>query len=290
MIFARRRRSALPGFRLTMGLTLVYLCLMVLIPLSTVFVKSGGMVRQDFIETITRPNVVAAFKLSLYTSLVAALVNLVFGLLVAWVLVRYKFPGRRILDALVDLPFALPTAVAGIVLTTLYAPTGWLGQYLSGTGFIGKHFGPDGIKVAYEPLGIIVALVFIGIPFVVRTVQPVLEDLDAEIEEASASLGATRMQTFRRVIFPMILPALLTGFALAFARAVGEYGSVVFISGNLPMKTEIAPLTIMSELEQYNVPGATAIALVMLVGSFVMLLIVNLLQHWSSKRTGVVGA
>lgn len=290
MIFARRRRSALPGFRLTLGITLVYLCLMVLIPLSTVFVKSASMTSKDFWGIVTRPSVVAAFKLSLWTSLVAACVNLVFGLLVAWVITRYKFPGRRILDALVDLPFALPTAVAGICLTTLYAPTGWIGQYLTGTGFIGKHFGPDGIKVAYAPMGIVVALVFIGIPFVVRTVQPVLEDLDEEIEEAAASLGATRRQTFIRVIAPTILPALLTGFALAFARAVGEYGSVVFISGNLPMKTEIAPLAIMSELEQYNVPGATAIALVMLAGSFVMLLIVNLLQYWSSKRTGVVGA
>jgi len=285
-----RKRSALPGFRLTMGLTLVYLCLMVLIPLSTVFAQSVSMTREKFMATIEQPNVIAAFKLSLVTAFAAAVVNLIFGFLVAWVLVRYKFPGRRIFDALVDLPFALPTAVAGICLTTLYAPTGWIGQYLAPTGFIGKHFGPDGIQVAYQPLGIVVALVFIGIPFVVRTVQPVLEDLDAEIEEASASLGATRFQTFWRVITPMILPALLTGFALAFARAVGEYGSVVFISGNLPMKTEIAPLAIMSELEQYNVPGATAIALVMLVASFFMLLIVNLLQHWSSKRTGVVGA
>jgi sulfate transport system permease protein len=263
-----------------MGLTLAYLSLMVLIPLSTVFVKSSALTVDRFIHTVTRPNVLAALKLSFGTALAASLVNVVFGLLVAWVLARYQFPGKRIVDGLVDLPFALPTAVAGICLTAVYSQNGWVGQFLE----------PRGIKVAFAPLGIVVALIFIGIPFVVRTVQPVLEDLDEEIEEAAASLGANRFQTFYRVIAPTVLPALLTGFAMAFARAVGEYGSVVFISGNLPMKTEILPLVIMSKLEQFDIPGATAIAVVMLVISFVMLLLINMLQHWSSRRTGVKGA
>jgi sulfate transport system permease protein len=273
----RRRRSILPGFGLTMGITLVYLALIVLIPLSAVFLKTATQGWGRFWDTITDPQAVAAYRLSFGASALAALINAVFGLLVAWVLARYRFPGRRLVDGLVDLPFALPTAVAGICLTTVYAGNGWLGQYLE----------PRGIKVAFAPLGVLVALVFIGLPFVVRTVQPVLEDLDVEIEEAAAGLGASRWQTIRRVLAPTIAPALLTGFALAFARALGEYGSVVFISGNLPMKTEIAPLLIMSKLEQYDYAGATAIAVVMLVASFVLLLLINLLQWWSGRRTGI---
>ena len=246
-----------------MGLTITYLCLIVLIPLSMVFFKASEMTWAKFMLTISRPAVIAAFKLTAWTALAAAFVNVIFGFLVAWTLARYKFPGRRLVDGLVDLPFALPTAVAGICLTTVYSANGWIGQYLE----------PRGIKVAFAPLGIVVALVFIGIPFVVHTVQPVIEDLDAEIEEAAASLGATRWITFIRVIAPLVLPALLTGFAMAFARALGEYGSVVFISGNLPMKTEIAPLIIMNKLEQFDTAGATAIAVVMLVFSFLMLLL-----------------
>lgn len=272
----RRSASVLPGFGLTLGFTLAYLSLVVLIPLSAMFLKSSSLGWAKFLEVIADPRVLAAFKLSFGASLGAALVNAVFGLLVAWVLARYRFPGRRLLDGLVDLPFALPTAVAGITLTTLYAPNGWIGQYLE----------PHGLKVAFTPLGILVALVFTGLPFVVRTVQPVLEELDGELEEAAASLGASRWQTFRRVLAPTVFPALLTGFSLAFARAVGEYGSVVFISGNMPMKTEIVPLLIIGKLEEYQYADATAIAAVMLVISFALLLGINLLQAWNARRQG----
>lgn len=271
----RGRGAVLPGFGLSLGYTLVYLSLIVLIPLSTIFLKSTGLGWGGFWAAVTAPRVLAAYRVSLLTSLAAALLNLVFGLLVAWVLVRYRFPGRRLVDAMVDLPFALPTAVAGIALTTLYAENGWIGSRLA----------PLGIKVAYAPLGIAVALTFIGLPFVVRTVQPVLQDLEAEVEEAAASLGATRWQAFRRVLLPALGPALLTGFALAFARAVGEYGSVVFISGNMPFRTEIAPLLIMTRLEQYDYAGATAIAVVLLLLSFGLLFAINLLQWWSRERT-----
>jgi sulfate/thiosulfate transport system permease protein len=269
----RRQKSALPGFGLTLGFTLTYLGLVVLLPLSTIFVKSSGLGWHAFWEAVTSSRVVASYRLSFLASLIAAAVNSVFGVLVAWVLVRYKFPGRRLMDALVDLPFALPTAVAGIALTTLYAPSGWMGSRLV----------PLGIQVAYAPLGVMLALTFIGLPFVVRTVQPVLQDLDADIEEAAASLGATRGQIFWKVLLPMLAPAILTGFALAFARAIGEYGSVVFISGNMPMKTEIAPLLIMTKLEQFDYAGATAIAVVMLVASFALLLAINVLQ-WLGRR------
>ncbi len=269
----RTSRSVLPGFGLSLGITCTYLGLMVLLPLATVFTRSADLSWADFWATISNPRVVASYRVTFGASFVAALVNTVFGLLVAWVLVRYRFPGRRIVDAMVDLPFALPTAVAGIALTTLYTPNGWVGQYLE----------PFGIKVSYTWLGITVALIFIGLPFVVRTVQPVLDDLEVEVEEAAASLGARRWQTFLRVVLPAVAPALLTGFALAFARAIGEYGSVVFISGNMPMKTEIVPLLIITKLEQYDYAGATAVALVMLLVSFVLLLAINLLQ-WAARR------
>jgi sulfate transport system permease protein len=257
-----------------MSLTLVYLSLIVLIPLAALFLRTATLSWEQFWTTITAPRVLASYWLSLYASLIAACINAFFGLLVAWVLVRYPFPGKRLVEALVDLPFALPTAVAGISLTSIFAKNGWFGQYLE----------PWGIQVAFTPLGIIVALTFIGLPFVVRTVQPVLEDLDVEIEEAAASLGASRAQTFLYVILPTLLPALLTGFALAFARAVGEYGSVVFISGNMPMRTEITPLLIITKLEQYDYAGATAVAVVMLVASFILMLFINVLQRWSSTR------
>jgi sulfate transport system permease protein len=257
-----------------MGYTLVYLSLIVLLPLSTAFLKSATLGWHKFWEVVTDPRVVASYRLTFGASLVAATINAGFGLLVAWVLARYRFPGKRLVDGLVDLPFALPTAVAGICLTTIYSPNGWIGRFLE----------PYGIKVAYTPLGVMVALTFIGVPFVVRTVQPVLEDMDLETEEAAASLGASRWQTFRRVIFPAVMPAVTTGFALAFARALGEYGSVVFISGNMPMQTEIVPLLIITKLEQFDYPGATAIAVVMLVASFLLLLLINLLQWWSSRR------
>jgi sulfate transport system permease protein len=270
----RRQQRVIPGFGITFGLTVTYLSLVVLIPLSTLFIKTFELTWEQFWTTVTSPRVLAAFKVSLGCAAAAALINAVMGLLVSWVLVRYKFPGRKIVDAMVDLPFALPTAVAGIALTTLYASSGWVGQYLE----------PMGIKVAYAPLGIIVVLTFIGLPFVVRTVQPVLEDLESEAEEASASLGANRWQTFRRVIFPHLVPPLLTGFAMAFARGIGEYGSVVFISGNMPMKTEIVPLLIVTKLEQYDYPGATALATAALVLSFVLLLLINLLQYWAGHR------
>jgi sulfate/thiosulfate transport system permease protein len=268
-----KRHSVLPGFPLAMGFTLLYLSLVVLIPLSTLFWKSASLGSEGFWAAISAPRVVASYKLTFGASFVAASINGVFGLVVTWVLVRYRFPGRRLMDALVDFPFALPTAVAGITLTTLYAPNGWLGAPLERAG----------IKVAFTPLGITLALTFIGLPFVVRTLQPVLEGLDAEVEEAAASLGASRLQTVLRVVLPALVPAWLTGFALAFARALGEYGSVVFIAGNMPMKTEITPLLIITKLEQYDYAGATAIATVTLVASFLMLLTINRLQSWSAR-------
>jgi sulfate/thiosulfate transport system permease protein len=266
-------RSVLPGFGLSLGITCTYLSLVVLLPLATVFARTSELSGSALWAIVTAPRVMASYRVTFGASLVAALINTVFGLLVAWVLVRYRFPGRRVVDAMVDLPFALPTAVAGIALTTLYASNGWIGSRLDLLG----------IKVAYTWLGITVALVFIGLPFVVRTVQPVLDDLEVEVEEAAASLGAQRWQTFTRVVFPTIAPALLTGFALAFARAIGEYGSVVFIAGNMPMKTEIVPLLIITKLEQYDYAGATAIAMVMLIVSFGLLLTINLLQ-WAARR------
>lgn len=272
---AATARRVLPGFGLSLGLTLTYLSVVVLIPLAAVFMKTAGMSWPAFWQAVSAPRVLASYRLSFGASLLAAAINVVFGLLLAWSLVRYSFPGKRIVDALVDLPFALPTAVAGISLTALYAKNGWLGQYLE----------PLGIKVAFAPLGVLVALIFIGLPFVVRTVQPVLEDLDAEIEEAAACLGASRWQAMRRVVLPALFPALLTGFALAFARSVGEYGSVIFIAGNLPMVSEITPLIIITKLEQYDYAGATAVAAVMLVASFVLLLIINLLQGWMNRRS-----
>jgi sulfate transport system permease protein len=268
-------RRVLPGFGLSMGVTLGYLSLIVLIPLSAVFFKASSLGPEGFWHAATSARVVASYKLSFGASLLAAAINVLFGLMLAWTLVRYSFPGRRIVDALIDLPFALPTAVAGIALTALYAKNGWLGQYLTQIG----------IDVAFTPLGVLVALIFIGVPFVVRTVQPVLEDLDLEFEEAAASLGATRVQTFRRVVLPMLAPALLTGFALAFARAVGEYGSVIFIAGNIPMVSEITPLIIITKLEQYDYAGATAVAAVMLIISFFLLLIINGLQAWSARSS-----
>ncbi len=271
-----RKKHLLPGFGLSLGYTLVYLSLIVLIPLAAVFLRTTELSFSEFWAVVTTPRVLATYRLTFGASLLAALINLVFGMLTAWVLVRYQFPGKKILDALVDLPFALPTAVAGISLTAIYAPNGWLGQWLE----------PHGIKVAFTPLGVVVALTFIGLPFVVRTVQPVLEDFSTELEEAAASLGANRWQTFFKVILPAILPALLTGFSLAFARAVGEYGSVIFIAGNMPMISEITPLMIITKLEQYDYAGATAIAVVMLVISFALLLLINLLQWWSSHRHG----
>jgi len=264
---APRRGSVLPGFGLAMGFTLSYLTLIVLIPLSTILLKTATLTWTQFADTVFAPRTLAAYRLSFGAAFVAALINAVFGLLVAWVLERYSFPGKRLVDGLVDLPFALPTAVAGIVLTTFYAGNGWIGRYLE----------PLGVKVAYTPLGIVVALTFVGLPFVVRTVQPVLRDLDVQIEGAAASLGAGRLQTFARVILPEILPAAITGFTLAFARALGEYGSVIFIAGNMPLRTEITPLLIMIRLEQFDYAGATAIALVFLVASFALLLSVNIL-------------
>jgi sulfate/thiosulfate transport system permease protein len=274
MAFTLKQRSILPGFGLTLGFTIFYLSLIVLIPLSATFLKASSLTWAQFWHIVSSPRAVASYRLSFGASFIAASINLFFGLLAAWVLVRYKFPGRRLLDSIVDLPFALPTAVAGIALTTIYASHGWIGQYLERLG----------IKGAYSPFGVVIALTFIGLPFVVRTVQPVLEDLDEDTEEAAASLGANRWQTFRRVILPAILPAAVTGFTMAFARAVGEYGSVVFISGNMPMRTEITPLLIITKLEQYDIAGATAIAVVMLVVSFTLLLAINLLQKWSSER------
>ena len=272
----KRPGRVIPGFGLSLGFTLFYLALIVLIPLSAVFLKTSTMDWAAFWDTVTSERVVASYRLSFGASFIAAAINVVFGGIVAWVLVRYQFPGKRFVDALVDLPFALPTAVAGIPLTALYAHNGWIGQYLADLG----------IKVAFSPLGVVVALTFIGLPFVVRTVQPVLEEAERELEEAAASLGASPLQTFIRVVLPSIVPALLTGFALAFARATGEYGSVIFIAGNLPMVSEITPLLIISKLEQYDYAGATAIAVVMLVFSFILLLAINLLQAWTRKRAG----
>jgi sulfate/thiosulfate transport system permease protein len=269
----KTNRRILPGFGLSMGITLTYLGLLVLIPLTGVFVVTSQMSWEDFWRVVTSRQVVASYRVTFGVSLAAALTNAVFGLLLAWVLVRYRFPGRKLVDGLVDLPFALPTAVAGIALTALYAQTGWLGQY----------FYALGIETAYSKVGIFIALTFIGIPFVVRTVQPVIEDLDAEVEEAAASLGASRLRTWLRVILPALIPALLTGFALAFARAIGEYGSVIFISGNMPLRTEITPLIIVKFLEQYQYAAATAVAAVMLVASFSLLLIINVLQRWTES-------
>jgi sulfate transport system permease protein len=256
-----------------MGYTLLYLSLVVLIPLSALVLKSSGLTWNEFLEAVASPRLLASYKITFGAALAAAAVNAVFGLLVAWVLVRYPFPGKRLVDALVDLPFALPTAVAGITLATVYSANGW----------IGRHLEPHGIKVAFTPLGIIIAMTFIGLPFVVRTVQPVIEELDTEIEEAAACLGASRWQTFRRVLFPLLTPSVLTGFALAFARGVGEYGSIIFIAGNMPMVSEITPLIIITKLEQYDYAGATAVASVMLIASFIMLLVINLLQKWSRR-------
>jgi len=269
-----RKRQLLPGFGLTMGYTLLYLGVIVLLPLAALAMRTASMSFADFWSAVTDAEVMAAYKLTFAASAGAALVNAVFGFIVAWVLARYEFFGKSIIDALVDLPFALPTAVSGIALTALWAPGGWIGQWLD----------PLGIKVAFTPVGVGVALVFIGLPFVVRTVQPALQDLDREVEEAAASLGARPRQVFGRVIFPAILPAVITGFALAFARALGEYGSVVFISGNLPMKTQIASLLVIQKLEQYDVNGATAVAAVMLAASFVLLLLINTLQWWTGRR------
>ena len=269
-----KQPSVLPGFGFALGFTLIYLALIVLLPLSGLFFTTAQLSWREFVAAVTSDRVMHAYYITFGCSLIAALVNVVFGMIVVWMLVRYRFYGRQLIDAMVDLPFALPTAVAGIALTALYAPTGWIGQYLD-------------IKIAFTPIGITIALIFIGLPFVVRTVQPVLEDMDREVEEAAASLGASRLQVFRLVILPHITPALLTGFAMAFARALGEYGSVIFIAGNLPMKSEIIPLLIVAKLEQYDYAGATAIATVMLVLSFALLLAINLLQAWS-RRSAVL--
>lgn len=268
-----KQPSILPGFGLTLGYTLFYLLLIVLIPLSGLFVSTAAMGWETFFQKVSSPRVLAALKLTFGTAAIAAVINTFFGMLLAWVLVRYRFPGKKFMDALIDLPFALPTAVAGIALTTLYAANGWLGQYLE----------PAGIKVAYTPLGIVIALCFVGMPFAVRMVEPVLKDINPELEEAAASLGATRMQTFVRVILPELIPATLAGFALSFARGLGEYGSLVFIAGNVPMVSEIAPLLIVISLEQYDYAGATAVALVMLLASFLLLFAINLLQKWSRR-------
>lgn len=270
-----RKPSVLPGFGLTMGFTLFYLSLLVLLPLAALFLKASTLTWEQMWAAAAAPRALAAYKLSFGAAFMAALVNLFFGVLVAWVLVRYRFPMKRVVDGLVDLPFALPTAVAGIALATLYAPNGWVGQVLA----------PFGIKVAYTPLGVVVAMIFIGLPFVVRTVQPVLQDLSKDVEEAAASLGASRWQTFRRVILPSIMPAALTGFTLAFARALGEYGSIIFIAGNLPMKSEIAPLLIIIKLEQFDYAGAATIGATMLIASFLLLLPINILQRWSRQRS-----
>lgn len=271
-----KHHNVLPGFNLSLGFTIFYLSLIVLIPLSAAFIKTSSLSLHEFWAAVTSPRVLASYKLTFGAALIGALINAVFGLLTAWVLTRYTFAGKRLVDALVDLPFALPTAVAGIALTAIYASNGWIGSFLE----------PHGINIAFTPLGVVVALTFIGLPFVVRTVQPVLEDLEAEAEEAAASLGANRWQTFSKIIFPAIAPALLTGFSLAFARAIGEYGSVIFIAGNMPMVSEITPLIIITKLEQYDYAGATAVAVVMLLISFALLLTINALQWWSNQRNG----
>ena len=268
-----KRHSVLPGFDLALGFALMYVSLLVLIPLSAAFLKTFTLTWGQFVDAVATPRAIASYRLTFGASFLAALLNAAFGLVVAWVLVRYTFPFKRLVDALVDLPFALPTAVAGIALTAIYAENGWIGQWLP-------------FKVSFTPIGVFVALVFIGLPFIVRTVQPVLEDLNRELEEASATLGASRWQTFRKVILPILMPALITGFALAFARALGEYGSVIFIAGNMPLVSEITPLLIITKLEQYDYAGATAIAVVMLVVSFLLLLVINLLQAWARKRQG----
>ncbi|MBI4398109.1 MAG: sulfate ABC transporter permease subunit CysT [Candidatus Omnitrophica bacterium] len=273
MIFVPKQKSILPGFGLSMGFTLAYLGLLVLIPLSMLFLRSASLSWSDFWATAFSSRTLAAYKLSFGASLLGASINAVFGFLVAWVLVRYEFPGKRMMDALVDMPFALPTAVAGIALTAIYSQNGWMGKLLA----------PFGIQAAFSPLGVVIALTFVGLPFVVRTLEPVLQEIDKEVEEVAASLGANRLQTFLKVIFPALGPALLTGFSLAFARALGEYGSVVFISGNMPFKTEIVPLLIMTKLEQYDYTGARVIAVVMLVASFSLLLVINLLQAWTRR-------
>ena len=269
--FKRKSKRVIPGFSLTLGYTMIYLSLIVLIPLAMVFFNTFSLGWSDFWQTVTHPRVMNSYKLSFYTALVAGLINVVFGTIIAWVLIRYSFPGKKIIDGLVDLPFALPTAVAGIALTTLYSKNGWIGQFFD-------------FRIAFTPLGIIIALTFIGLPFVVRTVQPVLQNVSREVEEASSSLGANRFQTFTKVIFPELLPAMITGFALAFARAVGEYGSVVFIAGNIPNSTEITPFIIMTKLEQYDYVGATAVASVMLIASFVILLVINVIQWYVNRK------
>ncbi|MER2155956.1 MAG: sulfate ABC transporter permease subunit CysT [Solibacillus sp.] len=269
-----KKKNVLPGFGLSIGITTFYISLVILVPLSMIFIESSKLGWTEFWQIVTSKRMLHAYKISFLTALGAAVLNAIFGFIIAWVLVRYTFPGKRIIDGLIDLPFALPTAVAGIALTTLYAQDGWFGQF----------FASFGIKIAFTPLGIMIALVFIGLPFVVRMVQPVLENMEHEVEEAANSLGATKRQTFINVIFPEVLPAVLAGFSLAFARGLGEYGSVVFIAGNLPMKTEIVPLMIMTKLEQFDYAGATAIAVVMLMISFICLIIINLLQKWSRKH------
>ncbi len=291
---SRSARSILPGFGLSLGFTIAYLSLIVLLPLSAAFIKTSGMTWTAFVEAVASPRVLASYRVSFGISFLAAAINAFFGLIVAWVLVRYKFPGKRVVDALVDLPFALPTAVAGIALTAIYARNGWAGflepLWTGGVGALGQWFPWGnwaewlGMKIAFDRPGIFIALTFVGLPFVVRTLQPVLEELEPEFEEASATLGATRWQTIRKVILPELLPALITGFAMAFARALGEYGSVVFIAGNMPMHSEITPLLIITKLEQYDYRGATAIAVVLLVASFILLLLINLLQKWSRRH------
>ena len=274
MNFSVRRHSVLPGFNLALGFTIVYLSMIVLAPLTAIVIKASSLTFMEFWKTVTAPRVMASYKLTFGASFVAALLNVFFGLVLAWVLTRYRFPGRKIIDALVDLPFALPTAVAGIALTAIYSSNGWIGRFLE----------PLGIKIAYTPVGVLIALVFIGLPFVVRTVQPLLSELETELEEAAATLGASRWQTFVKVILPALAPGLLTGFTLAFARAIGEYGSVIFIAGNMPMKTEIAPLLIVIKLEQYDYAGATAVASVMLAVSFALIFAINGLQSWNRRR------
>ncbi len=271
----KKHNNVLPGFGPTLGITLFYLSIIVLIPLSALVFNAAGMTWEEFLSAVTAPRVLASYKVTFGAAMIAAMINSFFGVLVAWVLVRYRFPGRRLVDALVDLPFALPTAVAGITLATIYSPNGWVGSYLE----------PLGIKVAFTPLGIVLAMTFIGLPFVVRTVQPVIEEIDVELEEAAVCLGASRRQTLQRVVFPLLLPSILTGFALSFARAVGEYGSIIFIAGNMPMVSEITPLLIITKLEQFDYRGATAIACVMLLTSFLMLMVINLLQKWSRRFT-----
>lgn len=274
MMKKRKKKNVLPGFGLSMGITTLYISLLILIPLSMIFIETSKLSWSEFWKVVTSARMMHAYKISFTTAFAAAFFNAIFGFIIAWVLVRYTFPGKRIIDGIIDLPFALPTAVAGIALTTLYAPNGWIGQF----------FADLGIKISFTPIGITIALMFIGLPFVVRMVQPVLENLEKEVEEAATSLGASKRLTFTKVIFPEVLPALLAGFSLAFARGLGEYGSVVFIAGNMPMKTEIAPLMIMTKLEQFDYAGATAIATVMLVISFICLIIINLLQKWSRRH------